>query len=97
MARVVFVMVMIFRRILFIRAVLWRLSCPTETPQYAFADYGEFNKQFTAGTIPSGSVVVAGKDFGCGLSREQAASCLKGADLVVVARHFARIFLAELD
>ena len=25
--------------------------------------------------------------------REQAASCLKGADLVVVARHFARIFL----
>jgi 3-isopropylmalate/(R)-2-methylmalate dehydratase small subunit len=38
-------------------------------------------------------VIVAGDNFGCGSSREQAASCLKGADLVVVARHFARIFL----
>ncbi len=66
---------------------------PTETPQYAFADYVEFNRQLTAGKIPSGSVIVAGKNFGCGSSREQAASCLKGADLVVVARHFARIFL----
>jgi 3-isopropylmalate/(R)-2-methylmalate dehydratase small subunit len=66
---------------------------PNETPQYAFADYVEFNQQLAAGKIPSGSVIVAGKNFGCGSSREQAASCLKGADLVVVARHFARIFL----
>ena len=66
---------------------------PAETPQYAFADYVEFNKQLAAGKIPSGSVIVAGKNFGCGSSREQAASCLKGADLVIVARHFARIFL----
>ena len=66
---------------------------PTETPQYAFADYVEFNKQLAAGKIPSGSVIVAGKNFGCGSSREQAASCLKGADLVIVARHFAGIFL----
>ena len=36
---------------------------------------------------------MAGKNFGCGSSREQAASCLKGAELVVVAQHFARIFL----
>ena len=66
---------------------------PNETPQYAFADYVEFNKQLAAGKILSGSVIIAGKNFGCGSSREQAASCLKGADLVVVARHFARIFL----
>ncbi|MCU0485483.1 MAG: 3-isopropylmalate dehydratase [Anaerolineales bacterium] len=66
---------------------------PTETPQFAFADYLEFNKQLKNGQIPPGSVIVAGKNFGCGSSREQAASCLKGADLVVVARHFARIFL----
>jgi 3-isopropylmalate/(R)-2-methylmalate dehydratase small subunit len=66
---------------------------PTETPQFAFADYAEFNKQLNNGEIPPGSVIVAGKNFGCGSSREQAASCLKGADLVVVARHFARIFL----
>jgi 3-isopropylmalate/(R)-2-methylmalate dehydratase small subunit len=66
---------------------------PSETPQYAFADYVEFNKQLRNGEIPQGSVIIAGKNFGCGSSREQAASCLKGADLVVVARHFARIFL----
>ena len=36
---------------------------------------------------------MAGKNFGCGSSREQAASCLKGPELVIVAKHFARIFL----
>ena len=36
---------------------------------------------------------MAGNNFGCGSSREQAASCLKGPDLTVIARHFARIFL----
>ena len=66
---------------------------PTETPQFAFADVGEFNTQLKAGTIAPGSVIVAGKNFGCGSSREQAASCLKGPELVVVAQHFARIFL----
>src|SRR5512134_1435020 len=66
---------------------------PTETPQFAFADIPEFNSQLRKGEIPAGSVIVAGKNFGCGSSREQAASCLKGPELVVIARHFARIFL----
>jgi 3-isopropylmalate/(R)-2-methylmalate dehydratase small subunit len=66
---------------------------PTETPQYAFADMPEFNTRLKKGEIPAGSVIVAGKNFGCGSSREQAASCLKGPDLVIIARHFARIFL----
>lgn len=66
---------------------------PTETPQYAFADQGDFNARLLKGEIPAGSVVVAGRNFGCGSSREQAASCLKGHELVIVARHFARIFL----
>lgn len=66
---------------------------PTETPQYAFADDAEFNRKLKAEEIAPGSVLVAGKNFGCGSSREQAASCLKGYDLVVVARNFARIFL----
>ncbi|HSB02162.1 MAG TPA: 3-isopropylmalate dehydratase [Anaerolineales bacterium] len=66
---------------------------PAETPQYAFADIPEFNTPLRKGEIPAGSVIVAGKNFGCGSSREQAASCLKGPDLVIVARHFARIFL----
>ena len=65
---------------------------PGETPAYAFADYIELNKQLRSGEIPPGSVIVAGKNFGCGSSREQAASCLKGYDLVIVAQHFARIF-----
>ena len=40
-----------------------------------------------------GSVIVAGKNFGCGSSREQAAIALKEAGVVgVVATSFARIF-----
>lgn len=66
---------------------------PTETPQYAFADYVEFNARLKKGEILAGSIIVAGKNFGCGSSREQAVSCLKGPDLVIVAKHFARIFL----
>ena len=66
---------------------------PSETPQYAFADLPEFNSKLKSGQIPAGSVIVAGKNFGCGSSREQAASCLKGYDLIVVANNFARIFM----
>jgi len=66
---------------------------PSETPQYAFADIPDFNARLKKGEFTKESVVVAGKNFGCGSSREQAASCLKGPDLVVIARHFARIFL----
>lgn len=66
---------------------------PSETPQYAFADMPEFNNRLKASEIQPGSIIVAGRNFGCGSSREQAASCLKGPDLVIVAQHFARIFL----
>ncbi len=66
---------------------------PEETPQYAFADQGDFNERLRKAAIPAGSIILAGKNFGCGSSREQAASCLKGHELVVIAHHFARIFL----
>jgi len=66
---------------------------PTETPKFAFADHAEFNKALTGGQVAPGSVVVGGLNFGCGSSREQAASCLKGHGLTVVARSFARIFM----
>ena len=66
---------------------------PTETPQYAFADLAELNARLKGGQVEPGSVLLAGKNFGCGSSREQAASCLKGHELVIVARGFARIFL----
>jgi 3-isopropylmalate dehydratase small subunit len=66
---------------------------PTETPQYTFADFPEINARLNKGDFPAGSVVVAGKNFGCGSSREQAASCLKGSGLVIIANNYARIFL----
>jgi len=66
---------------------------PTETPQYAFADLTEFNARLKKGDVPAGAFVVAGQNFGCGSSREQAASALKGHELVIVAKGFARIFI----
>lgn len=66
---------------------------PSETPQFAFADHTEFNAMLKAKQVPPGGVVVAGRNFGCGSSREQAVSALKGHELVIVARSFARIFL----
>ena len=66
---------------------------PAETPPHAFADLQAFNARLRSGQIEPGSVVVAGQNFGCGSSREQAASCLKGYGLTIVARGYARIFL----
>jgi 3-isopropylmalate/(R)-2-methylmalate dehydratase small subunit len=66
---------------------------PTETPQYAFADDAELNGRLKSKQVPPGSIIVAGTNFGCGSSREQACSCLKGYELTIVARGFARIFL----
>ena len=66
---------------------------PAETPQYAFADIADLNKALVSGAIPRGSAIVAGRNFGCGSSREQAASTLKGYDLAIIAKGFARIFL----
>ena len=66
---------------------------PAETPQYAFADLVDFNTRLKKKEIQPHSVIVAGKNFGCGSSREQAASCLKGPDFIIIARDFARIFL----
>lgn len=48
----------------------------------------DFHQKFTAGDI-----IVAGDNFGCGSSREQAPIALKTAGVsVVIAHYFARIF-----
>lgn len=66
---------------------------PSETPALAFADDPAFNARLKAKQIPPGSVLLGGENFGCGSSREQAVSCLKGHELIIVAKSFARIFL----
>jgi len=66
---------------------------PSETPQYAFADAPDFNAKLRNKLISEGSVIVAGQNFGCGSSREQAVSALKGYELTIVAKSFSRIFL----
>ncbi len=66
---------------------------PAETPQFAFADRTEFNAQLRAKAFPPGSIIAGGENFGCGSSREQACSSLKGHDVAVVAKSMSRIFL----
>lgn len=66
---------------------------PTETPQFCFFDRTDFNKKLVAKEIPAGSFVIADENFGCGSSREQAASAIRGHELNVVARSISRIFM----
>ncbi|MBC8277362.1 MAG: 3-isopropylmalate dehydratase [FCB group bacterium] len=43
--------------------------------------------------IQPGDIIVAGKNFGCGSSREQAATCLKFAGLAAIAaKSYSRLF-----
>ena len=43
--------------------------------------------------VKSGDIVVVGKNFGCGSSREHAAVAIKGCGVsVIIAKSFARIF-----
>jgi len=62
---------------------------PEEMAQHALEDLDpSFAKE-----VRPGDVVVAGSNFGCGSSREQAATCLKAAGVqAVIAKSFARIF-----
>ena len=62
---------------------------PEEMAEHALED---LDPSFAKNVRP-GDVIVAGKNFGCGSSREQAATCLKAAGVAaVVAESFSRIF-----
>ena len=62
---------------------------PDEMAQHAMED---LDPTFAKG-VKEGDIIVAGSNFGCGSSREQAATCLKAAGVAaVVAKSFSRIF-----
>ncbi len=67
----------------------YTISDPAEMAQHAMEDAEpRFAKE-----VQPGDLIVAGKNFGCGSSREQAATCLKAAGIgAVVAKSFARIY-----
>jgi 3-isopropylmalate/(R)-2-methylmalate dehydratase small subunit len=62
---------------------------PEEMTEHALEDLDpDFAKE-----VKEGDVIVAGANFGCGSSREQAATCLKAAGVAaVIAKSFSRIF-----
>ena len=62
---------------------------PAEMAEHALEDLDPgFAKE-----VKKGDVIVAGANFGCGSSREQAATCLKAAGVAaVIAKSFSRIF-----
>ncbi len=67
----------------------YTVTDPQEMAKIAMEDLdSDFAKQ-----VQPGDVVVGGKNFGCGSSREQAAFCLKYAGVgAVVARSFSRLY-----
>ncbi|HAF70673.1 MAG: 3-isopropylmalate dehydratase small subunit [Acetothermia bacterium 64_32] len=62
---------------------------PEEMAKHALEDLDpSFAKE-----VRPGDVIVAGRNFGCGSSREQAATCLVACGVgAIVAKSFARIF-----
>lgn len=64
-------------------------SDPKELAAHAMEGAGP---EFAAG-VRQGDVMIAGKNFGCGSSREHAPICIKEAGVsAIVARSYARIF-----
>lgn len=65
------------------------LKTVEEMKKYAFSPL----RPELASNIEAGDIIVAGKNFGCGSSREQAPEVLKALGIkCVIAKSFARIF-----
>ena len=63
-----------------------------DAPEMALHALEGYDPEFP-GKMQEGDIIVAGANFGCGSSREQAATCLKAAGVqAVIAKSFARIF-----
>ncbi len=67
----------------------YTITDPKEMAEHALEDLdSEFASQ-----VNMNDVIIAGENFGCGSSREQAATCLKYAGIgAVIAKSFSRIF-----
>lgn len=67
----------------------YTITDPTQIAKYALEN---LDKNF-AKQVKKGDIIVAGENFGCGSSREQAVTCLKYAGIsAILAKSFARIF-----
>ncbi len=67
----------------------YTVSDPAEMPQYALED---LDPRF-ASEVQPGDIIVAGRNWGSGSSREQAVTCLKESGVgAIVAESFARIY-----
>ena len=67
----------------------YTISDPAEMARHALED---LDPTFS-GAVQQGDIIVAGKNWGCGSSREQAATCLRAAGVqAIIAASFARIF-----
>lgn len=90
-----------------IRGTVWKYGDDVNTDvifpgkyTYRSLDPGEMAKHALEDLDPgfsenvrSGDIIVAGANWGCGSSREQAVTCLKAAGIAaIVARSFARIY-----
>ncbi|UWG97886.1 3-isopropylmalate dehydratase [Dehalobacter sp. DCM] len=89
-----------------LRGRIWKLGKNIDTdqilPGYAMAAPMEKLKDYAlagseiqdfASRVQSGDILVAGENFGCGSSREQAPVALKDAGVsLIIAKSFARIF-----
>jgi 3-isopropylmalate/(R)-2-methylmalate dehydratase small subunit len=67
----------------------YTVNDPAEMGEHALED---LDPEFHARVQP-GDVIVAGKNFGCGSSREQAVTCLTAKGVgAIIARSFGRIY-----
>jgi len=67
----------------------YTVSDPADMAQYALED---LDARF-ASEVKPGDIIVAGKNWGCGSSREQAVTCLEVSGVgAIVAESFSRIY-----
>lgn len=70
-----------------------RYTMTTDKDRLGSIAFIEYRPEFTK-EVSRGDIIVAGKNFGCGSSREHSPLAIKAAGIgVVVAESFARIFL----